>query len=375
MAAFNGDTGVLILASILAGVILCALGLARLGRYVALVPHSIVVGFTIGIAVVIAMSQIGEMLGLPKKLGSSFFSKARGIADQIGYFNWHALTIALLTFAAIKLLIRISVYIPGPLLALGAAVALSSTVWADAGLVLIRDRYGEIPRDLYVFTPPSLPSLSVHVVYELVYFVIAIVFVSAVESLLCSRMADRLADNRGTPYNPDKELWGQGWVQILVPLINGFPHTGALARTAANIKLGAVSPLAGIFKCVLKLLIAYYLATFLGTVPMACIGGLLLYVATGMVKSAEVKQVFEHNRFHVFLMLWTAAMVIATDSCRGAFGRRPLRHASNVSRHETRRRTHHDDRRRRSCSGGCGPAEVEYATTQQPKPSGKFDVR
>ena len=75
--------------------------------------------------------------------------------------------------------------------------------------------------------------------------------------------------------------------------------------------MGAVSPLAGIFKCVLKLLLAYYLATFLGSVPMACIGGLLLYVATGMVKPAEVKQVLGHNRFHVFLMLWTAVMVIA----------------------------------------------------------------
>jgi SulP family sulfate permease len=153
----------------------------------------------------------------------------------------------------------------------------------------------------------------VQVILDLLYYVVAIVFVSGVESLLCSRMADRLAENEGTPYNPDKELWGQGWVQLIVPLLNGFPHTGALARTAANIKLGAISPLAGIFKCVLKLILAFYLATFLGTVPMACIGGLLLYVATGMVKPAEVKQVLHHNKLHIFLMVWTAIMVIATD--------------------------------------------------------------
>ena len=95
--------------------------------------------------------------------------------------------------------------------------------------------------------------------FDMAYFVVAIVFVSGVESLLCSRMADRLADNRGTPYNPNKELWGQGWVQVLVVLFNGFPHTGALARTATNIKVGAVSPLAGIFKFALKLLLAVYL--------------------------------------------------------------------------------------------------------------------
>jgi MFS superfamily sulfate permease-like transporter len=151
------------------------------------------------------------------------------------------------------------------------------------------------------------------VLLDLIKFTLAIIFVSGVESLLCSRMADRLADNRGTPYNPNKELWGQGLVQIVVPLLNGFPHTGALARTATNIKLGAVSPLAGIFKCFLKLLLAVALATYLERIPMACLGGILMYVALNMVKPAEVKQVLSHNRFHIFLMVFTAVMVIVTD--------------------------------------------------------------
>jgi MFS superfamily sulfate permease-like transporter len=150
-------------------------------------------------------------------------------------------------------------------------------------------------------------------VWDLVYFVIAIVFVSGVESLLCSRMADRLADNRGRPYDPNKELWGQGWVQVIVVLINGFPHTGALARTATNIKVGAISPLAGVFKCVLKLLLAMFLARWLEIVPMACIGGILLFVAVNMVKPAEVAEVWRHNRFHAAIMIYTAAMVVMTD--------------------------------------------------------------
>jgi len=102
-----------------------------------------------------------------------------------------------------------------------------------------------------------------------------------------------------------------------VPMLNGFPHTGALARTATNIKLGAVTPLAGIFKCVLKLGLAYYLANYLVLVPMACIGGILMWVAMNMVKPAEVKQVFAHNWFHVCLMLVTAVMVIVADFLTG----------------------------------------------------------
>jgi MFS superfamily sulfate permease-like transporter len=152
---------------------------------------------------------------------------------------------------------------------------------------------------------------------DLIYFAFAIVFVSAIESLLCSRMADRLADNRGQPFKPNKELWGQGWVNTIVPLVNGFPHTGALARTATNIKLGAISPLAGIFKCVLKLLLAAFLASFLEKVPMACIGGILMYVALNMVKGEEVKQVLRHNWFHIGLMSYTALMVVVTDFLTG----------------------------------------------------------
>src|SRR5262249_1906810 len=154
--------------------------------------------------------------------------------------------------------------------------------------------------NLLVFTGPGLPGeVTAALIFDLLYFAAAIVFVSAVESLLCSRMADRLADNRGQPFNPNKELWGQGWVNTVVPLVNGFPQPGALARTATNIKLGAISPLAGIFKCVLKLLLAAFLASYLELVPMACIGGILMYVALNMVKREEVKQVLRHNRFHI----------------------------------------------------------------------------
>jgi MFS superfamily sulfate permease-like transporter len=123
-------------------------------------------------------------------------------------------------------------------------------------------------------------------------------------------MADRLAKNQGTPFNPNKELWGQGLVNIFTPLFNGFPHTGALARTAVNIRLGAVSPLAGIAKFGFKLSLALFLAKYLEMVPMACIGGILLYVASGMVKAGEVREVLGMKSvFHTGLMVYTAIMV------------------------------------------------------------------
>jgi MFS superfamily sulfate permease-like transporter len=310
--------GFLILASLVAGVCLMLMGLFGLGRFVTLVPHSIIVGFTIGIAVTIALSQIGEVLGFQSKVGYEFADKCLDIWKYLGQTNGYAIVLAVMTFLITKYLLKVSVFIPAPLIALGVCTAISTTVWADKGLITVFDRYQAIPRDLLVFTPPQLPQqITGGILIDLVYFAFAILFVSAVESLLCSRMADRLADNRGQPFNPNKELWGQGWVNTVVPLINGFPHTGALARTATNIKLGAISPLAGIFKCVLKLLLAAYLATFLEQVPMACIGGILAYVAMNMVKPAEVREVLSQNRFHLALMVYTAIMVIVTDFLTG----------------------------------------------------------
>jgi MFS superfamily sulfate permease-like transporter len=311
------DLAFLVLASVIAGLILMAMGISRLGRLSTLVPHSIVVGFTIGIAIVIALSQFGEVLGLKAALGHDFTGKIKAIVENVGSINVYAVIIGLVTFAITKVLLKVSPFIPAPLVALGVCTALSYTVWADKGLTLIKDKYGKIPTDFWVFSAPAALPLDGKMLWDLAYFVAAIIFVSAVESLLCSRMADRLADNKGTPFNPNKELWGQGLVQVIVPLLGGFPHTGALARTATNVKVGAVSPLAGIFKAVLKLGLAAYLATFLEYVPMACIGGILLYVSTAMVKVGEVRQVLTQNKFHIGLMVYTAVMVVVTDFLTG----------------------------------------------------------
>lgn len=304
--------GFLVLAALIAGIMLLFSGLFQFGRIIERVPHSIVVGFTIGIAIVIAFSQIGEVIGSKQKVGSGIINQIQFLVNEIGSANLFALLMAGITFIICKTLIKVSTFIPGPLIALTFGYIAGQTFWAGEGLILIKDKFGSIPTDFAVITPPILPEAwTGKVVFDLFYYAFAIYIVSAIESLLCSRMADRLAHNNGTPFNPNKELWGQGVVNIFTPLLNGFPHTGALARTAVNIKVGAVSPLAGIAKFAFKLLMAAFLAAYLELVPMACIGGILLYIASGMVKKKEIKEVMQTNKYHIALMIYTAIMVPA----------------------------------------------------------------
>jgi SulP family sulfate permease len=239
------------------------MGIYGVGKYAKLVPNSIIVGFTVGIAVAIAATNFKDILGLDSfkaLLGDS----SRSITEQLGYMLEHvhlingwSILLGLLTFVLAKYLLKISIYIPGPVIAMGIATLLSATLLADKNIILVRDLYGSIPNNFFKLQMPFLPAMNGGVMLDIVYFVVGIVFVSGVESVLCSSMADRLAKNEKTPFNPDKEFFGQGLVQIITPLVQGFPCTGALARTATSIKAGATTPLAGYFKAILKLSMAY----------------------------------------------------------------------------------------------------------------------
>jgi len=318
--------GFLVLVSIIAGVILMLMGVFGLGKYAKLVPNSIVVGFTVGIAAVIALTNVEDILGLEnfkdllgqdENITGGILHNITAAYSNLNLINGWSVLIGLGTFFLTKYLLRVSIFIPAPLIAIATSTLVTATLLGDKGIVVVGDIYGSIPNHFFVFTPPVMPTMTSDVIVDIVYFVLAIVFVSGVESLLCSSMADRLADNRKTPFNPDKEFWGQGLVQIIVPLVNGFPCTGALARTATSIKAGAVTPLAGYFKAFLKLALAYYIAGYLELVPMACIGGILLWVASNMFKPAEIKEVLNHNKFHAGLMIYTAIMVPMTDFLTG----------------------------------------------------------
>jgi SulP family sulfate permease len=324
----NGGTfeqahGFLVLVSIISGIILIIMGIYGVGKHAKLVPNSIIVGFTVGIAVAIAATNFKDILGLDS-FKTLLGDGSRSITERLGYMWEHvhlinrwSIVLGLLTFVLAKYLIKISIYIPGPVIAMGTATLLSATLLADKKIILVRDLYGSIPNNFFKLQMPFLPAMNSGVMLDIVYFVVGIVFVSGVESVLCSSMADRLAKNEKTPFNPDKEFFGQGLVQIITPLVQGFPCTGALARTATSIKAGATTPLAGYFKAILKLSMAYFLAQYLELIPMACIGGILVWVASNMIKASEIKEIKHAGKFEFSMMVYTAVMVPITDFLTG----------------------------------------------------------
>jgi SulP family sulfate permease len=307
-ATFDQAHGFLVLVSGIAGLVLMIFGMLGMGKHARHVPNSIIVGFTVGIAVTIGFTNLKDILGV-KSLGA-LFSGSVGV-------NGFSLAVGFGTLILTKMLLRISIFIPGPVISIVASTVVASTVWKDRGLLLVRDLYGSIPNNFFKVTMPFLPPLTAGVLWDIFYFVGAIVFVSGVESVLCSSMADKLAENRRTPFNPDKEFFGQGLVQVVTPLIQGFPCTGALARTATSIKAGAKTPLAGYFKAILKLTMAYYLADYLELIPMACIGGILVWVSTNMIKAHEIREIWHSGKFEAAMMVYTAVMVPMTDFLTG----------------------------------------------------------
>lgn len=300
----------LILATLISGVIILAMGLFGLGRYFRLVPHSIIVGFTIGIAITIVISQMPDILGAHGiKISHVTLEKLQSVPSLFKDANAHSLVLAMLTFIIIRLLYKITVFIPAPLIAIAVGAFIANVIWHDNFVPLVATKYGSIGEDLFRFTLPSLGQFGLT---DLFLPVLSIVFIAALESLLSSRMADRLANNP-TPYNPDKELFGQGLVNLFVPLLNGFACTGALARTATGIKVGAVSPLASILQGFTIIILMLFFSNYLKMIPMACMGGLLVFVASNMVKPQEVKGVWQEGLFPTFIMLYTAVMTVVTD--------------------------------------------------------------
>lgn len=323
---FEVAHGFLVLVSIISGIILIIMGIFGVGKYAKLVPNSIIVGFTIGIAMSIALTNFEDILGIEnfkdflgqdEDIKGGIIHNLTAAFNNIGIINGWSIFLGVITFVLAKYLLKISIYIPGPVIAMGTATLLSATWLSDKQIILVKDLYGSIPNNFFQLQLPCLPTMSGGVVLDIIYFVSAIVFVSGVESVLCSSMADRLAKNEKTPFNPDKEFFGQGMVQIITPLVQGFPCTGALARTATSIKAGAKTPLAGYFKAVLKLIMAFYLAQYLELVPMACIGGILVWVASNMIKPAEIKEIKSHGKFEFAMMVYTAIMVPVTDFLTG----------------------------------------------------------
>ncbi len=283
--------GGLMLASLMAGLILCGLGVARLGRLIQFIPHPVTTGFTAGIGVVIAGLQVKDFLGLrPETNPEHFTEKMLAYARALPTTHAWELAIGVFTLALLLVWPRITKKLPSPLVAVGLATvlayALSRTV-DGFEVATIGSRFGGIPR-----TPPTFAwpwdapgadgrplGLTFETLRALMSPAIAIAALGAIESLLCAVVADGMA---GTRHDPDVELVAQGLGNVVAPLFGGFAATGAIARTATGIRAGARSPVAAVVHALFVLVAVLALAPLLAWLPMAALAALLLLVAWNM---------------------------------------------------------------------------------------------
>jgi SulP family sulfate permease len=270
----------LLLATLLAGVILVAGGLIGAGRLIALVPEPVIEGFTVGIALIIAVSQLKDLLGL---------SAAHVPADLVhglpalwmarSQVNESALAVGLFAIAGIALLRHRAPWFPGSLLVIAAASA--AVALGPLPVDTILSRFGALPAGL---PAPLLPHVSVARVSELLPSAFVIAFLAAVESLLSAIVADRMI---GGSHRPGAELLAQGAANIATPLFGGLPVTGAIARTATNVRSGGRTPVAGLVHAVTILLINVLAASLAGYLAMPALAGLLIITAWLMSEPAR----------------------------------------------------------------------------------------
>jgi SulP family sulfate permease len=283
--------GGLVLATLIAGLILMAMGVLRLGGLIQFVPYPVTTGFTAGIAVVIATLQLKDFLGLQvAKMPETYLERAAVLARALPTVHWSDLTVGAFTLAVLLLWPRVTRKVPAPLIALtlaGAAAAMLAYLVPGFEVATIRSRFHGIPQlpPLPVL-PWHLPGadgqplgLSFALLRDLLPSAFAIAMLGAIESLLSAVVADGMT---GGSHDPDAELMAQGTGNLLAPFFGGIAATGALARTATNVRSGARSPFAAIFHSAFVLLAVLLLAPVLGYLPMASLAALLLVVAWNM---------------------------------------------------------------------------------------------
>ena len=319
----------LLIATACAGVLLFVLGLLRLGSLVRYVPVSIVIGFTNGIAVLIAMSQMKDWLGLSvAKMPADFFAQlavlggnlhsfspyafALGSACLIGLFLWPRLwgsespVKQALDLPGVRRAAQVGARVPGPIVALVTLTALS--VAMQLPVETIGSRFGGIPSGLPPFT---LPAFSWETVKQLVAPTFTIAMLGAIESLLCARVADQVS---GLPrHDPNQELMAQGVANVVTPFFGGMPATGTIARTVTNIRSGGTTPVAGVVHALTVAVLVLAAAPLALHVPLAVLAGILLFVAWNMGEWREFAHLRLYSVHYRMLMLGTFFLTVVFD--------------------------------------------------------------
>src|SRR5580765_4935378 len=266
----------LAICTVIAGVFLLLMGMARLGTMIKYIPYPVTMGFTSGIAVLIFTTQIKDFFGLQvDKVPSDFIEKMKVLGEHLGTCQWPTLVLAAASFAIIKLWPKSwQRRVPGSIVALllgTLVVALFNIPVATIG-----SRFGGIPQGLPI---PHPPALSWENIQHLFQPALTIALLAAIESLLCAVVADGMTDDR---HDPNQELMAQGIANIVSPLFGGIAATSAIARTATNVKSGARSPVAGIIHSVTLLVIILIAAPLAKFIPLATLSAVLVNVAIHM---------------------------------------------------------------------------------------------
>ena len=297
------------LATLMAGGMLLVLGFARLGTIIRFIPDPVIVGFTSGIAVVIWVGQWASFAGLPAPVGAHFHQKLWQLLQALPQCHPATSLLGLGCLLVLAAWPRLPLLkkVPAPLVVLVLATVLEARLKL-AGVATIGEAFGAIPQGL-----PGLhwPAWSGHRVLELIGPAFTIAMLGAIESLLSAVVADGMA---GTRHNANQELVGQGLANVLAPLFGGFAATGAIARTATNIRNGATGPLAGIVHALTLVLVLLVLAPLAADVPLAALAAILFVVAWNMSEARHLLQMVRRApRADVVILLVTFALTVFAD--------------------------------------------------------------
>jgi sulfate permease, SulP family len=296
----------LFMCTLMAGVLLVILGITGLGTAVKFIPRPVVVGFTNGIAVIIASTQIKDFFGLKiDKVPGDFLARMEVLARNLRTFSPAATTLGILALLLILACMRYLKRVPGYIIALFAGTAL--VVLLKLPVETIGTRFGGIPAGIPAI---KIPQFRADLLRPLISPAITVAMLGAIESLMSAVVSDRLS---GTKHDPNVELIGQGVANIVSPLFGGLPATGAIARTATNIRSGAKSPVAGMVHALTLLAIILFAAPLARFIPLSVLAAILLVVSYNMGEWSEIPELLKLSPLEIGTWLVTFALTVFAD--------------------------------------------------------------
>jgi SulP family sulfate permease len=301
VATFGADAVVVV--GLMAGALVVLAGVMRLGRYLAYIPWPVIEGFTLGIAVIIFLQQVPNALGVPKPEGENTALVAgSAVADAVGAVDFAAVALVGLVVLVMVVVPRLHRSLPASLIAVVAATV--AAVVGDLDVSTI----GALPSTL---PTPQMPSIAFGDVSQFLGPAFAVAALAAIESLLSAKVADGMAD--GPRHDPDRELFGQGLANIVSPVFGGMPATGAIARTAVNVRAGARTRVAAIVHSLVLILVVLLLSSVVAEIPLAALAGVLMVTAVRMVETHNVLAILRSTRSDAVVLVATALATVVFD--------------------------------------------------------------